>query len=66
MTFAVFAALSLGAKLGLQQQLIAKKALGQTSLEKVVQMAKLVVLYALVIGRVGPLIFAYFLAMPNP
>jgi trk system potassium uptake protein TrkH len=53
MTFAVIIAQSLGAKLGLKQQLIAKEAFGQTSLEKVVQTAKLVAVYAIVIELIG-------------
>ncbi|MDU0352611.1 TrkH family potassium uptake protein [Paraglaciecola aquimarina] len=53
MTFAVVAALSLGAKLGLSQTLLVKEALGQTSLEKVTQTAKYVVLYSFVIEAVG-------------
>lgn len=53
MTFAVVAAISLGAKIGLSQQKIAQEALGQTSLAQVTTIAKAVLLYALVIELVG-------------
>ena len=53
MTFAVVAALSLGAKLGFNQQLAMKEALDQTSMEQVFKTAKLVLLYSFVIESVG-------------
>lgn len=53
MTFAVVAAISLGAKIGLSQQKIAQEALGQTSLAQVTTIAKAVLLYALVIELIG-------------
>lgn len=53
MTFAVVAALSLGAKLGFNQQLAMKEALDQTSMEQVFTTAKLVLLYSFVIESVG-------------
>ncbi|WP_423186078.1 TrkH family potassium uptake protein [Alishewanella sp. d11] len=53
MTFAVVAAVSLGAKIGLSQQKIAQEALGQTSLAQVTTIAKAVLLYALVIELIG-------------
>lgn len=56
MTFAVVAALSLGARLGLSQQLIVKEAMGQTSLESVMQTAKYVLLYSFVIELIGVLL----------
>lgn len=56
MTFAVVAAISLGAKIGLSQQKIAQEALGQTSLAQVTTIAKAVLLYALVIELIGILL----------
>ncbi|GHG71442.1 Ktr system potassium transporter B [Alishewanella longhuensis] len=56
MTFAVVAAISLGAKIGLSQQKIAQEALGQTSLAQVTTIAKAVLLYALVIELIGVLL----------
>ncbi|WP_339771545.1 TrkH family potassium uptake protein [uncultured Paraglaciecola sp.] len=53
MTFAVVAAISLGARLGLSQQIVMKEALDQTSMEKVVQTAKFVLCYSFVIELVG-------------
>lgn len=53
MTFAVVAAVSIGAKIGLSQQKIAQEALGQTSLAQVTTIAKAVLLYALVIELLG-------------
>lgn len=53
MTFAVVAAISLGAKIGLSQQKIAQEALGQTSLDQVTTIAKAVLLYALLIELIG-------------
>ncbi|MEE2001354.1 TrkH family potassium uptake protein [Alkalimonas sp. MEB108] len=53
MTFAVIAAVSLGAKIGLGQQMAAQEAMGQTSLARVVQTAKAVLLYSLVIESIG-------------
>lgn len=56
MTFAVVAAISLGAKIGLSQQKIAQEALGQTSLDQVATIAKAVLLYALLIELIGVLL----------
>lgn len=56
MTFAVVAAISLGAKIGLSQQKIAQEALGQTSLDQVTTIAKAVLLYALLIELIGVLL----------
>lgn len=53
MTFAVVAAISLGAKIGLTQQKIAQEAMDQTSLAQVAQTAKAVLLYSLVIELIG-------------
>lgn len=53
MTFAVVAAISLGAKIGLAQQKIAQEALGQTSLAQVTMIAKAVLLYSVVIELIG-------------
>lgn len=53
MTFAVVAALSLGAKIGLGPQMVMKEALGQTSMEKVVTTAKFVIVYSFAIEAVG-------------
>jgi len=53
MTFAVVAAISLGAKLGFNQQLVMKEALDQTSMDKVITTAKFVILYSFVIELVG-------------
>lgn len=53
MTFAVVAAISLGAKIGLTQQKIAQEAMNQTSLAQVAQTAKAVLLYSLLIELVG-------------
>jgi trk system potassium uptake protein len=56
MTFAVVAAISLGAKIGLSQQKIAQEALNQTSLAQVVQTAKAVLLYSMIIELAGMLL----------
>jgi len=53
MTFAVVAVVSLGAKIGLTQQKIAQEAMNQTSLAQVVDTAKAVLIYALVIELLG-------------
>lgn len=53
MTFAIVAALSLGARLGIGQQLIAQEAFNQTSLEKVTYIAKYVLIYSLLIELTG-------------
>lgn len=53
MTFAVVAAISLGAKIGLTQQKVAQEAMNQTSLAHVVNTAKAVLLYSLVIELIG-------------
>lgn len=53
MTFAVVAAISLGARIGLSQQKIAQEALNQTSLAQVAQTAKAVLIYAVVIEFFG-------------
>ena len=56
MTFAVVAVISLGAKIGLTQQKIAQEAMSQTSLAQVVQIAKAVLLYSVVIELAGILL----------
>lgn len=53
MTFAVVAALSLGARLGIGQQMIAQEAFNQTSLEKVAYIAKYVLVYSILIELIG-------------
>ncbi|SEP99763.1 TrkH family potassium uptake protein [Nitrosomonas ureae] len=53
MTFAIVAALSLGTKLGIGQQMIAQEAFNQTSLEKVAHTAKYVLIYSLFIELIG-------------
>ena len=53
MTFAVVAALSLRSKMGLGQQLLAQEALGQTSLARVGQVARAVVIYSLFFELIG-------------
>ena len=53
MTFAVVAAISLGARLGLNQQIVLKEAMDQTSMEKVIQTAKFVLCYSIVIELIG-------------
>lgn len=53
MTFAVVAALSLRSRMGLGHQLLAQEALGQTSLARVGQVAKAVVLYSLFFELIG-------------
>ncbi|TXI20713.1 MAG: Ktr system potassium transporter B [Nitrosomonas sp.] len=53
MTFAIVAALSLGARLGIGQQIIAQEAFNQTSLEKVAYTAKYVLIYSLFIELTG-------------
>ncbi|MCE7913212.1 MAG: Ktr system potassium transporter B [Nitrosomonas sp. PRO4] len=58
MTFAIVAALSLGARLGIGQQIIAQEAFNQTSLEKVAYTAKYVLIYSLFIELTGFLLLA--------
>lgn len=53
MTFAVVAALSLGTRLGIGQQMIAQEAFNQTSLEKVTYTAKYVLIYSILIELIG-------------
>ncbi|SFD89336.1 TrkH family potassium uptake protein [Nitrosomonas sp. Nm166] len=53
MTFAIVAALSLGTRLGIGQQVIAQEAFNQTSLEKVTHTAKYVLIYSLLIELAG-------------
>jgi len=53
MTFAVVVVVSLGAKIGLHQQIIAQEAMNQTSLAQVAQTAKAVLIYSLLIELVG-------------
>lgn len=53
MTFAIVAALSLGARLGIGQRIIAQEAFNQTSLGKVTQTAKHVLIYAFFIELTG-------------
>ncbi|MBY0483581.1 TrkH family potassium uptake protein [Nitrosomonas sp.] len=53
MTFAIVAVLSLGARLGIGQQMIAQEAFNQTSLEKVTHTAKYVLIYSLFIELIG-------------
>ncbi len=53
MTFAVVAALSLRSRMGLGHQLLAQEALGQTSLAKVGQVARAVVIYSLFFELIG-------------
>lgn len=53
MTFAVVAASMLGAKIGIGQQRAAQEAFNQTSLANLTQIAKAVLVYALVIELIG-------------
>lgn len=53
MTFAVVAAITLGARIGLNQQMVAQEAFNQTSIDKVIQTAKYVLLYSIIIELVG-------------
>ena len=53
MTFAVVAAMSLGARIGLGHQKVVQEAMNQTSLARVTHTARSVVLYSLVIEAVG-------------
>lgn len=53
MTFSVIAALSLRARMGLGHQLLAQEALGQTSLARVGQVARAVLLYSLFFELIG-------------
>nr|WP_240687686.1 TrkH family potassium uptake protein [Alkanindiges illinoisensis] len=53
MTFAVVAALGLRSKMGLGHQLLAQEALGQTSLARVGQVARAVVIYSLFFELIG-------------
>ena len=52
-TFAVIAAMSLSARLGIGQKAFAQEALGQTSLAKVSQVAKAVFVYSLFFELIG-------------
>ncbi len=56
MTFAVVAAHSLGVRIGLNQRVLAKEAMNQTSLARVTQTAQAVLGYSLVIEAVGALL----------
>lgn len=53
MTFAILAAISLGAKIDIGKQIIAQEALGQTSLDKLFETAKYVVIYSIIIELIG-------------
>ncbi|MFO1290301.1 MAG: TrkH family potassium uptake protein [Nitrosomonas sp.] len=53
MTFTIVAAVSLGAKLGIGQQIVAQEAFNQTNLEKVTFIAKYVLIYSLFIELIG-------------
>ncbi|WP_430230828.1 TrkH family potassium uptake protein [Nitrosomonas communis] len=53
MTFAIVAAVSLGAKLGIGQQVVVQEAFNQTNLEKVIYIAKYVLIYSLFIELTG-------------
>ncbi|WOE32126.1 potassium transporter TrkG [Acinetobacter sp. SAAs470] len=56
MTFAILAALSLSAKIGLKQQMMAQETIGQTSLAKVSFTIKGVLLYSLFFESIGTVI----------
>lgn len=53
MTFAIVAAISLGTKLGIGQQIVAQEAFNQTNMGKVVYIAKYVLIYSLFIEFIG-------------
>lgn len=53
MTIAIVAAISLGARLGFGQQMVAQEAFNQTNMEKVAYIAKYVLVYSLLIEFVG-------------
>ncbi|MCF7971371.1 MAG: TrkH family potassium uptake protein [Methylococcaceae bacterium] len=55
-TFAVVAAMSLGTKIGIGQQLVAMEAFNQTSLKKTLQIAKYVLFYSLGFELLGILL----------
>lgn len=57
-TFAVIAAMSLSARLGIGQKAFAQEALGQTSLAKVSQVAKAVFVYSLFFELIGWLLLS--------
>ena len=56
MTFAILAVLSLSAKIGLKQQIMAQDTIGQTNLSKVAMTIKGVLLYSLFFEGIGTLI----------
>ncbi|WP_168417369.1 TrkH family potassium uptake protein [Acinetobacter towneri] len=56
MTFAILAVLSLSAKLGIKQQIMAQDTIGQTNLSKVAMTIKGVLLYSLFFEGIGTLI----------
>lgn len=56
MTFAILAVLSLSAKIGLKQQIMAQDTIGQTNLSKVAMTIKGVLLYSLFFEGIGALI----------
>lgn len=58
MTFAVLAILLLGKRVSLRHQLVAREALNQTTLQKVAQIARAVVVYTLMIEAVGLVLLA--------
>lgn len=58
MTFAVLAALALGSRLGIGQQKIAQEAFGETSLDRLGDIAKVVVVFSLVIELFGVITLA--------
>ncbi|WP_419225287.1 TrkH family potassium uptake protein [Acinetobacter sp. A2] len=56
MTFAILAVLSLSAKIGLKQQIMAQDTIGQTNLSKIAMTIKGVLLYSLFFEGIGTLI----------
>lgn len=60
MTFAIFALLLLGERLSIRHQLLMTEALNQNGLQNVAQIAKAVVIYALVIEAIGLLLLSIF------
>ena len=56
MTFAILAVLSLSAKIGLKQQMMAQDTIGQTNLSKVATTIKAVLLYSLFFEGIGTII----------
>lgn len=56
MTFAILAAMSLGPKMGLRQQVMAQESIGQTSLKKISTTIKGVFLYSLFFEAIGTVI----------